>query len=223
MDREGLITGPDGLVRCWWSGEDPTYRAYHDEEWGKPHRDERALFELLCLEGFQAGLSWLTILRKRVAFRDAFAGFVPEVVADFGDDEVAALLANPLIVRHRGKITATIANAKSVVEMERVGSSLLEVAWSHTPSPPPPPPVSPADVPSSTPESVALAQDLRRWGFRFVGPTTSYAFMQAAGIVDDHLVGCWRGGVDHQKRRTARRLAKPPPAPVRRRSKKAAS
>jgi len=187
-----LVTGDDGLARCWWSGADELYRAYHDDEWGRPQRDERALFELLCLEGFQAGLSWLTILRKRVAFREAFAGFVVDDVAGFDDDDVARLLVNPGIVRHRGKITATIANARAVRDMHAAGTPLVEMVWAHAPATRAAPLGSRDDVPDQTPESVELARALRRWGMRFVGPTTVYAFMQAAGLVDDHLAGCHR-------------------------------
>jgi DNA-3-methyladenine glycosylase I len=212
MDR-GLIIAEDGRARCWWCGDDPLYRAYHDEEWGRPLRDERALFELLSLEGFQAGLSWLTILRKRVAFREAFEGFVPEVVAAFDETDVLRLLANPGIVRHRGKITATIANARAVLEMQTAGTSLTEIVWSHAAAVHPPPPGSADDIPATTSESVALSRALRHWGFRFVGPTTVYGFMQAAGIVDDHVLGCWRGGEGHEKRRVAARSRKPLPPP----------
>ncbi len=191
MIESGLVTGADGRTRCWWSGDDPLYTAYHDEEWGRPLHDERALYELLCLEGFQSGLSWITILRKRPAFREAFAGFEPEKVAAFDDRDVARLLDDAGIVRHRGKITATLANAAAVLAMREAGTSLTEVAWSYAPA------ESGVwrtidEIPSSTPESTALAKALRSWGMRFVGPTTVYAFMQSAGLVDDHMAGCWR-------------------------------
>jgi DNA-3-methyladenine glycosylase I len=184
--------GPDGVERCWWCGDDPLYVSYHDEEWGRPLHDERTLFELLCLEGFQAGLSWITILRKRVAFRAAFEGFDPEVVARFGAREVDRLLADPGIVRHRGKITATIANAQAVLAMHDEGTSLEQLVWSHAPGPREGPLRSRAEIPAETPESATLAKALRGRGMRFVGPTTVYAFMQSAGLVDDHLAGCHR-------------------------------
>jgi DNA-3-methyladenine glycosylase I len=188
---DSLISGSDGRERCAWCGDDPTYVVYHDEEWGRPLRDERALFELLSLEGFQAGLSWITILRKRVAFREAFAGFEAPVVARFDEDDVRRLLADPGIVRHRGKIAATIANARVVCSLHEAGSSLAEIAWMYAPSGDRVRPSTLSDIAPSTPESAALSRDLRRRGFRFVGPTTVYAFMQSAGLVDDHVEGCW--------------------------------
>ena len=188
----GTVLGADGVERCWWCGDDPDYIAYHDLEWGRPVRDDRALFELLCLEGFQAGLSWITILRKRPAFREAFEGFDPGVVAAYGEGDVARLLADPGIVRHRGKITATIANAQAVLDLGAVGRSLSDLVWSHAPAPRRGPLTRRDDIPASTPESTALARELRRLGMRFVGPTTVYAFMQSAGLVDDHLAGCHR-------------------------------
>lgn len=188
----GVVTGADGTARCWWSGGNPTYCAYHDDEWGRPLHDERALFELLCLEGFQAGLAWITILRKRPAFRAAFAGFEIAAVAGFGERDVDRLLADPGIVRHRGKITATIGNARAVLSLQEAGTSLSEVVWSHAPSPRRRPLRARDEIPDQTAESTALARTLRRRGMRFVGPTTAYAFMQSAGLVDDHLVGCHR-------------------------------
>jgi DNA-3-methyladenine glycosylase I len=174
--------------RCWESS-DPLYNAYHDEEWGRPVVDERGLYERLCLEGFQSGLSWLTILRKREAFRAAFADFVPERVARFGERDVKRLLADAGIVRHRGKIEATIANARATVALRDSGSPLPEFVWSHR-GKPGRAPRSAADWRSTTPESVELSKALRRAGFRFVGPTTVYAAMQACGVVNDHLVTC---------------------------------
>ncbi len=174
--------------RCWESS-DPLYNAYHDEEWGRPVVDERGLYERLCLEGFQSGLSWLTILRKREAFRAAFADFDPERVARFGERDVKRLLADAGIVRHRGKIEATIANARATVALRDSGSSLPELVWSHRVKPGRAP-RSAADWRSTTPESVELSKALRRAGFRFVGPTTVYAAMQACGVVNDHLVTC---------------------------------
>jgi DNA-3-methyladenine glycosylase I len=182
----------DGLVdgRCWWGSSTPEYIAYHDEEWGRPVHDSRALFEKLSLEAFQSGLSWLTILRKRENFRAAFAGFDIARVAAFGEDDVARLMADAGIVRNRLKIDATIANARAAVDLD-----LAELVWSFAPDPRPRP-ATPADIPASTPESTALANELKRRGFRFVGPTTAYAMMQACGLVDDHIAGCLvpRGG-----------------------------
>ncbi len=174
--------------RCWGSS-DPAYAAYHDEEWGRPVLDERGIYERLCLEGFQSGLSWLTILRKREAFRAAFAGFDPEKVASFGKREVGRLLGDAGIVRHRGKIEAAIANARGTLALRETGTPLEELFWSHRPDPRPAP-RSFAELAAQTPESVGLAKALRQAGFRFVGPTTVYAAMQACGLVNDHLAGC---------------------------------
>ena len=174
--------------RCWESS-DPLYNAYHDEEWGRPVVDERGLYERLCLEGFQSGLSWLTILRKREPFRAAFADFDPERVARFGERDVKRLLADAGIVRHRGKIEGTIANAGATVALRDSGSPLPELVWSHQVKPGRAP-RSAADWRSTTPESVELSKALRRAGFRFVGPTTVYAAMQACGVVNDHLATC---------------------------------
>jgi DNA-3-methyladenine glycosylase I len=186
---DGLAKGPDGRLRCWWGASTPDYVAYHDEEWGKPVRDDRGLYERLCLEAFQSGLSWLTILRKREGFRAAFAGFEPARVAAFGEEDVARLMADAAIVRNRAKIEAAIANAKVVAAMQRDGESLAELLWSFSPGERPAP-RSLADVPAVTPESRAMAKELKRRGFRFVGPTTAYALMQACGIVNDHIDGC---------------------------------
>ena len=171
--------------RCPWGTSAPEYIAYHDEEWGKPVRDDQGLYERLCLEAFQSGLSWLTILRKREAFRAAFADFDPVRVAAFGDDDVARLMADAGIVRNRMKIEAAIANARAALELD----SLTELLWSFAPEPRPAPRTL-ADVPAVTPESTAMAKELKRHGFRFVGPTTAYALMQACGLVNDHLDGC---------------------------------
>jgi DNA-3-methyladenine glycosylase I len=178
----------DGLVdgRCWWGSSTPDYVQYHDEEWGRPVRDDRALFEKVTLEAFQSGLSWLTILRKRESFRAAFAGFEIERVAAFGDDDVARLMADAGIVRNRAKIDATIANARAAGALD---VPLAELLWSFAPAARPRPRTS-ADIPASTPESTAMAKELKRRGFRFVGPTTAYAMMQACGLVDDHIEGC---------------------------------
>jgi DNA-3-methyladenine glycosylase I len=188
MSTADLVTGDDGRARCGWAGRPPEYLAYHDHEWGRPVHDDVRLFEKLCLEGFQAGLSWLTILRKREAFRRAFARFDPATVAGFGEAEVARLLADPGIVRSRAKVAAAIANARAMVAM--TDTSLDRLVWAHAP-PARPAPASLAELPASTPESAALAAELKRRGFRFVGPTTVYAMMQACGVVDDHLAGCF--------------------------------
>jgi len=184
-------------VRCWPT-TDEAYIRYHDEEWGRPVRDERGVYERLCLEGFQSGLSWLTILRKRPAFREAFAGFEPDRVAAYGDDDVQRLLADAAIVRHRGKIEAAIANARATVEL-RSQMPLHELFWSYAAAARPAV-ESLADLPAATPESVALAKRLRAAGFRFVGPTTVYAAMQACGVVNDHIRDCWvRADVERER------------------------
>ena len=176
------------MSRCFGDG-DPLYERYHDEEWGRPVTDERGLFERLSLEAFQSGLSWLVILRKREAFRTAFAGFHPEAVAAFGPADVERLLGDAGIVRNRAKIEATVGNARATVVLRDEGPPLHELIWAHRP-PPRAAPLSLADVPPSVPESVALARELKRRGLRFVGPTTAYALMQACGLVNDHLEGC---------------------------------
>jgi DNA-3-methyladenine glycosylase I len=188
--------------RCWESS-DPLYDAYHDEEWGRPVLDERGLYERLCLEGFQSGLSWLTILRKREGFRAAFAGFDPELVAQFGERDVERLLGDAGIVRHRGKIEAAIANARATLALRAPGTPLPQLMWSHAPDPGEAP-RSAADWRSTTPESVALAKALRKAGFRFVGPTTVYATMQACGVVNDHLATCPARGAADRARAAAR-------------------
>jgi DNA-3-methyladenine glycosylase I len=177
------------VTRCEWADADPLYRAYHDDEWGRPLRGDDALFEMLSLEGFQAGLSWMTVLRKRVAFRAAFAGFSIDAVARFDAADVDRLLTDAGIIRHRGKIEAAVANARAAQALRGASSSLTELVWSFAP-PPRPRPTSAAAVPAETPESRAMSSELRRRGFRFVGPTIAYAFMQATGMVDDHLAGC---------------------------------
>ena len=185
-----LITGPDGLDRCGWVGDDVEYRRYHDEEWGRPLHGDRALFEKLSLEGFQAGLSWITILRKRPRFREVFAGFEPVRVAAFGADEIAALMADAGIIRNRAKIEATISNARLLLGFS--DGEFDELMWSFAPEAGRPHPATLADVPPVTAESEAMSKALRRRGFRFVGPTTMYALMQSSGMVDDHVVGCHR-------------------------------
>jgi DNA-3-methyladenine glycosylase I len=186
---DGLAPGPDGRPRCRWGVSTPDYLAYHDEEWGRPVRDEDAVYERLVLEGFQSGLSWLTILRKRENFRRAFAGFEIERVAAFGDADVERLLGDAGIVRHRGKIEAAIANARAAAALHAEGGSLAGLLWSHAPAGRPAP-TTPAEVPAQTPESKALSKALKACGLRFVGPTTLYAAMQACGVVNDHLAGC---------------------------------
>lgn len=191
-DRYGatvLRHGPDGVLRCAWCGDDALYVAYHDLEWGRPVTDDVGIYERLCLEGFQAGLSWLTILRKRPAFRAAFAGFDLRIVAEFREADVARLLGDPSIVRHRGKIESTINNARRALEMIDREGSIAAFVEPYRPRrhlrPRPGDPVA-----STSAESERLARELRRRGWTFVGPTTVYAFMQATGIVDDHVVGC---------------------------------
>ena len=176
--------------RCPWCGTDPLYMAYHDHDWGRPERDPRRLFELLCLESFQAGLSWITILRKRDAFRDAFSGFHPETLATWGDGEVNRLLANPGIVRHRGKIEGTLRSARAFLQIE-AAQGFSPFLWSFVGGQPlQPRPARMADVPGKTVESQAMSKALKDAGFNFVGPTITYAFMQASGMVNDHLITC---------------------------------
>ncbi len=202
---DGLVAGPDGRLRCWWALSAPDYVRYHDEEWGRPVRDDRGLFERLSLEAFQSGLSWLTILRKREAFRAAFAGFEPARVAEFGDADVARLLADAGIVRNRAKIEATLANGRATAALADAGESLAELVWSFQPRGRLRAPRTTTDLPATTPESTALARELKRRGFRFVGPTTAYALMQASGLVNDHLVGCCvRAEVERLRRPPAR-------------------
>lgn len=184
-----LRTGPDGVARCAWVGVDPEYQRYHDDEWGTALHGDRALFEKMSLEGFQAGLAWITILRKRPRFREVFHGFEPAVVASFGADDVERLMQDAGIVRNRAKIEAVIGNARLVAEMTE--GELDAALWAFAPSAHTPPATF-AQVPAVTAESTAMSTELRRRGFRFVGPTTMYALMQSAGMVDDHVAGCWR-------------------------------
>jgi DNA-3-methyladenine glycosylase I len=185
--------------RCW-ATSDPAYNAYHDTEWGRPVTDERGLLERLCLEGFQSGLSWLTILRKRENFRAAFANFDPEVVARFDQRDVERLLGDAGIVRHRGKIEATIANARGTLGLREQGTPLEEVVWSHRPERHRPP-RDDGDWQATTAESLALSKTLKRAGFRFVGPTTVYSSMEACGIVNGHRADCWvRDAVEAERR-----------------------
>ena len=190
---EGLKRGDDGLARCFWAGDDSLYARYHDREWGFPVRDDQRLFEKICLEGFQSGLSWLTILRKRESFRKAFADFDFHAVARFGKRDVERLLKDAGIVRHRGKIESTIHNARQARTLEREAGSLAGFFWEYEPGPE----ARPKRVTwravkqmARTPESAALSKELKRRGWTYVGPTTAYAFMQAMGLVNDHVEGC---------------------------------
>ena len=208
MIDEGLIRGDDGVIRCAWADSAPEYRAYHDSEWGLPVADDRRLFEKLSLEGFQSGLSWLTILRKREAFRRAFADFDFGRIARFGESDVERLLADASIVRHRGKIEATLNNARHALELVESEGSLAAYVWRFEPGPETRPERLTWEALSSlaaTAESRALAKDLKRRAWRFVGPTTVYAFMQAMGLVNDHLHGCAvRASVDQDRAAFAR-------------------
>ena len=191
-----VVVGPDGLARCWW-GSGPEYVEYHDEEWGRPTTDDQRLLEKLCLEGFQSGLSWLTILRKRPAFRIGFAGFDPKQVAGFGESDVSRLLAESGIVRHQGKIRSTINNAHRALEVIGDIGSLADFFWAYAdPSEEPP-----TEIPPITETSIRLAKDLKKRGFTFVGPTTVYAFMQAMGLVNDHHADCHVREVCAEERR----------------------
>lgn len=208
MTEKGLITGDDGLSRCAWHGNLEDYRRYHDEEWGRPVGDDRRLFEKICLEGFQSGLSWLTILRKREAFRAAFAGFDIDLVAGFGEAEIERCLADPGIVRHRGKIVSTINNARRARELRDEFGSLAAYFWSQEPNGSERPAVMDYETLTAnptTPASVRISKDLKRRGWSFVGPTTVYAFMQAMGLVNDHLEGCFcRADIEQMRRQFVR-------------------
>ncbi len=197
MSGARIAVGVDGRARCWWCGEDPLYTDYHDKEWGTPLHDERALFELLCLEGAQAGLSWITVLRKRETYRAAFDGFDPERMAAYGSEETARLLADAGIVRNRAKVAAFIANARALLTMHDGGETLEGLVWSFAetagtasaagkrlePGEP---------VPATSQASLDLSKALKKRGFSFVGPTITYAYLQSSGVVDDHVSGCWR-------------------------------
>jgi DNA-3-methyladenine glycosylase I len=190
MSTDRLRTGPDGVTRCWWCGDDPLYVAYHDDEWGHEVTDDVRLFEKLCLEGFQSGLSWLTILRKRDNFRAAFDDFDAAKVAAYGPDDVNRLLADAGIVRHRGKIESTINNANRMLELEQQFGTLFGYVQQFRP--PATNLTATSELRATCPESVAMSKDLKKRGWSFVGPTTLYAFMQAMGLVDDHIDGCER-------------------------------
>lgn len=184
-----LLIGSDGVPRCPWPGSDPLYVAYHDDDWGRPVRDERELFEKLILDGAQAGLAWITILRKRDGYRRAFGGFDPEKIAAYGPADVERLLADPGIVRNRQKVAAAISNAQALLAMHDAGETLVDLVWAHQPD------IHPTlrpggDYPVTSPEAEALSSALRNRGWKFVGPTIVYAFMQAVGVVNDHLEGC---------------------------------
>jgi len=224
----GLLVGDDRRKRCWWCGEDPLYRAYHDDEWGRPSSDDRRLFEKLSLEGFQSGLSWLTILRKRENFRRAFKDFDHHAIARFTPRAVERLLTDPGIVRHRGKIEAVITNARRMGELFEQNGSLAAFVWRFEPSAAARPQVLDQATlmqMAKTPESIALSKELKRGGWAYVGPTTVYSFMQAMGIVNDHIEGCYRRReVERERRAFARpeitwnnRLSPPAPVPQRRR------
>lgn len=191
----GTVTGIDLVERCAWAGNDAEYQRYHDEEWGVPLHGDRPLFEKISLEGFQAGLSWITILRRRPAFREVFHGFELDEVAALTPDDVERLMTDERIIRNRAKILATIGNARAVIELtaDKPGA-LDEFVWSFAPEPRQHRPASLGEIPAVTEESLALSKGLKKLGLRFVGATTMYALMQSAGIVDDHVVGCWRAG-----------------------------
>jgi DNA-3-methyladenine glycosylase I len=200
MSAEGLLEGPDGKHRCWWCGTDPEYTRYHDQEWGRPVTDDIRLFEKICLEGFQAGLSWITILRKRDNFRKGFGGFDFKKVSEYTDADISRLMQDTGIIRHKGKIESTINNAQRALEMKREYGSLATYFWTWEPGMHTRPatydfatimPIGKTDI------SLALSKDLKKRGWSFVGPTTVYAFMQAMGLVNDHLEGCHcRGDIE---------------------------
>ena len=209
--KDGLIVGADGKPRCSWGGATKEYAAYHDREWGRPVTDDVRLFEKICLEGFQSGLSWLTILRKRENFRRAFAGFDIGKVARFGDKDVNRLLQDAGIVRHRGKIESTINNARRARELAEEHGSLAAYFWSHEPTPKSRPKkldLATLRMMSTTSESTALSKDLKKRGWTFVGPTTTYAFMQAMGLVNDHIEGCHCRAEIERTRKAFKRPAK---------------
>lgn len=204
MVSESLIEDEDGVLRCWWCGDDPLYVRYHDEEWGHPVTDDIRLFEKICLEGFQAGLSWITILRKRENFRSAFDGFDFQKIQHYTIEDVERLLINEGIIRHRGKIEATINNAQCAVELADEFGSLAKYFWNWEPKEGSVR-ISRADIPDKTDKSIALSKDLKKRGWKFVGPTTVYAFMQAMGLVNDHIKGCAFWQVIEDKRKNLER------------------
>lgn len=200
MSGAKIAVGSDGVSRCWWCGDDPLYTDYHDVEWGTPLHDERALFELLCLEGAQAGLAWITVLRKRDTYRAAFDGFDPERMAAYGPHDTVRLLADPGIVRNRAKVAAFIGNARALLSMQRSGETLEALVWSFADSAADAATDAAASqrlapgapVPATSSASFALSKALKQRGFSFVGPTITYAYLQSSGVVDDHVVGCFR-------------------------------
>jgi DNA-3-methyladenine glycosylase I len=193
LSRPSITVGDDGRARCAWAGADAEYARYHDEEWGTPLHGDRPLFEKLSLEGFQAGLSWITILRRRPTFRSAFAGFDIDAVAAFDERDVERLMNDPGIIRNRAKVEATISNARVTQQLiaDHAGA-LDELLWGFAPPPHADAPASFAEIPATTDESTAASRALKKLGYRFVGPTTVYALMQSSGMVDDHVAGCWR-------------------------------
>lgn len=192
-ERESLVVGPDGRPRCNWVGDDEEYRDYHDTEWGHPLRGDHKLFEKIMLEAFQAGLSWITILRRREGIREAFDHFDAAAIARYGDDDISRLLNDPRIIRNRLKVSAAITNAQATLALTRDNPGALDtLLWSFAPVPRTTRLTALSDVPAITEESTAMSKALKARGFRFVGPTTMYALMQSAGMVDDHLTGCWR-------------------------------
>jgi|SRR5437879_5628475 len=205
----GIDVGEDGVPRCWWGAGDPLYRRYHDTEWGRPVSDDRRLFEKLSLEGFMSGLSWLTILRKRDSFRQAFAGFDPEVIARFDQDDEERLLADPGIVRNRAKVAATINNARRYGDLTAEFGSLAAYVWGFEPPARPRPPDHAALMQVKfSPEAAAVSKDLRGRGWAFVGPTTVHSFMQAMGLINDHLAGCRFAAEVEEQRRAFERPAR---------------
>jgi DNA-3-methyladenine glycosylase I len=202
LPASSVVRGDDGLKRCSWGASTPDYAAYHDDEWGRPIVDDVRIYEKICLEGFQSGLSWLTILRKRENFRSAFAGFDPQAVATFGTRDIKRLLGDAGIVRHRGKIEATIANARATIAAQELHGSLARVVWSFEPRRRGRPvPKGLGDIEAKTAESAALSKALSKLGFRFVGPTTAYAAMQSLGLVNDHVARCHVRSACEQARR----------------------
>ena len=197
-----VVADVDGRARCWWATSTDDYRAYHDTEWGFGVTDDHRLFEKLCLEGFQSGLSWLTILRKREGFRSAFSAFDPALVATYTEEDVARLLSDAAIIRHAGKIRAAINNAGRALELIGEKGSLAAYFWPHAEFG-----QAPSEIPATSPASAAIAKDLKRRGWQFVGPTTVYAFMEAMGLVNDHLDGCWVRELAEERRRIASRKA----------------
>lgn len=193
MSPSSIVVGDDGRARCAWVGADAEYARYHDEEWGTPLHGDRPLFEKLSLEGFQAGLSWITILRRRPTFRSAFAGFDIDAVAAFDEHDVERLMNDPGIIRNRAKVEATISNARVTQQLVAGNPGALDaLLWGFAPPPHAQAPASFAELPATTDESTAASRALKKLGYRFVGPTTVYALMQSAGMVDDHVAGCWR-------------------------------